>query len=110
MSRRAKIFQLTLILGAFMMGAFARPSCADELIEKAGVGIGLTAGNLVFAPAKAVSVVIGALSGALSFVVTGGNLELTRQIWQDTLTGPYYITPELAKKAIGERPLLEEKN
>ena len=110
MLRRSKIFPLTFVLAAFMMGALAKPSCAEEVIEKAGVGIGLTAGNLVFAPAKAVSVVIGALSGALSFLVTGGDMEVARQVWRDTSTGPYYITPELAKKAIGERPLLQEKN
>jgi len=110
MLSRSKFFQLTSVLAVVVVGAFAQPSRAEEVVEKAGVGIGLTAGNLVFAPAKAVSVAIGALSGALSFVVTGGNLELTRQIWRDTLTGPYYITPELAKKAIGERPLLQEKN
>jgi hypothetical protein len=52
---------------------------------------------------------MGALSGALSFVLTGGNEELTRQIWRDTSAGPYIITPELAKKAIGERPELDLK-
>jgi hypothetical protein len=39
-------------------------------------------------------------------VLSGGNEELTKQIWSDTLVGPYVITPELAKKAIGERPEL----
>lgn len=81
---------------------------ADDVIEKAGVGIELTAGNLVFLPAKAISTSMGLASGFLSFLLTG-NADLTTQIWQDTTQGPYVITPELAKKSVGERPELVEK-
>jgi hypothetical protein len=80
------------------------PVKAEEAIEKAGVGVGVTAGNLLFLPIKAISVTIGALSGALSFVVTGGDTEVTRQVWQDTAQGPYAITPEVARTGIGYRP------
>ncbi len=81
---------------------------AEDTIEKAGVAVGVTAGNLWFLPIKAIAVGIGAISGALSYVVTGGNAELTRQIWSDTAAGPYLITPELARKAIGQRPELTD--
>jgi hypothetical protein len=77
---------------------------AEDGIERAGVAVGVTAGNMLFLPIKAVSVVIGALSGALSFVVTGGDTEVTRQVWQDTAEGPYVITREVARTAIGYRP------
>jgi hypothetical protein len=83
---------------------------AEDAIEKAGVAAGVTAGNLWFLPIKAITVTIGALSGALSYVVTGGNRELTQQIWRDTTEGPYLITPEVARTSIGSRPeLLETK-
>jgi hypothetical protein len=82
---------------------------AEDLIEKGGVAVGVTAGNWFAIPAKVASVSIGVLSGALSFLVTGGNADLTKQIWQDTTQGPYLITPELAEKAVGQRPLLQEK-
>jgi hypothetical protein len=81
---------------------------AEEAIEIAAVDVGVTAGNLVFLPAKAISVLMGGVSGALSFVLTGGNADLTRQIWRDTTEGPYLITPQLARKAIGQRPELRE--
>lgn len=80
----------------------------EDAIEKAGVAVGVTAGNLWFLPIKAITVTVGALSGALSYVVTGGNRELTQQIWQDTTEGPYLITPEVARTSIGSRPELVE--
>jgi hypothetical protein len=84
------------------------PLRAEEFVEKAGVAVGVTAGNLWFVPIKAITVTIGAMSGALSYVVTGGNRELTEQIWRDTLQGPYLITPELARASIGRRPEIEK--
>ena len=86
------------------------PARADDLIEKEGVAVGVTAGNLIIIPAKAVSVSMGMLFGALSFVLTGGNAELTQQIWRDTTQPPYIVTPELARKAIGQRPELNRQN
>src|ERR1043165_3794357 len=81
---------------------------AEDAIEKAGVAVGVTLGNIIFLPVKAIEVTIGAVSGAMSFVVTG-NGDLTKQIWRNTSEGPYVITPDVARTAIGQRPLLEEK-
>ncbi len=105
--KKAKLAATALALALYsVFPSFLR---ADDVIEKAGVAVGVTAGNMWVIPAKAVSVFIGLASGALSFVVTGGNADLTRQIWQDTTEGPYLVTPELAKKSIGQRPELVEK-
>jgi hypothetical protein len=103
---KAKLSMLTL---ALVLNSVT-PSLlgAEETIENAGVALGVTAGNMWFIPIKAISVSMGVLSGALSFVVSGGNLDLTNQIWRDTAQGPYVITPELARKAIGDRPELSE--
>lgn len=82
---------------------------AESSQETAGIGVGLTAGNMWFVPIKAISVVMGLTGGALSYVLTGGDTELTRQMWQDTTQGPYLITPEVARTAVGERPELKQK-
>jgi hypothetical protein len=106
-SRRVKLVAVALAFAlSYVFPTFLR---ADDLIEKEGVAVGVSAGNFVFLPAKYASVTVGLLAGAMSFVLTGGNADLTRQIWQDTTQGPYLITPELAKKGIGERPLLADK-
>ena len=83
---------------------------AEDVIEEAGVVTGVSAGNMWFLPIKYLMVMpVAAVVGGVSFVVTGGNTELTKQIWQDNFQGPYVITPELARKSIGQRPELELK-
>ena len=104
----ATITRRLMIAALFIASLFPPVLNAEEAIEIAAVDVGVTAGNLVFLPAKAISVSMGMVSGALSFVLTGGNAELTRQIWRDTTEGPYFITPQQARKAIGDRPELRE--
>jgi hypothetical protein len=104
-----KLRNLTaVILAVLLNGSFAAGSRAEDAIETAGIAAGVTGGNMVAIPAKAVSVSMGLLTGALSFLLTG-NADLTKQIWQDTTQGPYAVTPDVAKQAVGERPELLEK-
>ena len=106
---RSKRF-VTLIIGLVLVGILSPlPLRAADPIETAGMGIGLTAGNAIAIPAKTISVLWGLTSGALSFVLSGGNADLTAQIWNDVTQGPYMITPEVARRAIGERPELQKK-
>jgi hypothetical protein len=107
MTMRTKCTAATIALA--LTAASPMLARAEDNIEKAGVAVGVSVGNLWFLPVKAISVTIGAISGALSYVVTGGNTDLTEQIWRDTSQGPYIITPELARTSIGQRPELEQK-
>jgi len=108
MLKTAKPSRRLLVAALFIASLLPSVADAEEAIEIAAVDVGVTAGNLVFLPAKAISVLMGGVSGALSFVLTGGNADLTRQIWRDTTEGPYFITPQQARKAIGDRPELRE--
>lgn len=103
-----KIINLAVVLSLAAMILAPASLRAEDVIEKAGVATGVTAGNMLFLPIKAITMTIGAVSGALSFVVTGGNSELTKQIWQDTSQGPYIITPDLARTGVGRRPEIEK--
>ncbi len=109
MLKRTKTKLSMMALGLILSSFIPTVLRAEDAIETAGEAVGMTAGNLLFLPLKAISVSIGAVSGALSYIVTGGNADLTKQIWQDTTQGPYLITSEVAKKAVGERPELSEK-
>ena len=108
MLKTAQTTRRLIVVALFIASSSPSILNAEDAIEIAAVDVGVTAGNLVFLPAKAISVSVGMISGALSFVLTGGNAELTRQIWRDTTEGPYFITPQLARKAIGDRPELRE--
>jgi hypothetical protein len=109
MTKRIRTAFALFALAMVLFGAL--PSllhAQDTTIEKAGVAVGLTAGNMVFLPAKAISTSMGLFFGALSFVLTGGDTEVMQQTWRDTTEGPYLITPEVARNAIGRRPDLSE--
>ena len=108
MSKRTN-FKLLVILLVVAAMLSPLPASALDPIEAGGMGIGITLGNIVFAPAKFASVVIGLTGGAASFVLSGGNAELTQQIWRDTTQGPYLITPDLARTSVGQRPELGQK-
>jgi len=82
---------------------------AADVVEEAGVGVGLTAGNMIYVPMKAISLGWGLFESGISFVLSGGNAKLSKQILENTQEGPYLITPEVARKAIGSRPELDNK-
>jgi hypothetical protein len=103
-----RLKRVTAILMLVSICVFPALSHAEDAIEYAGAGVGLTAGNMLFLPIKAIAVGAGLFSGALSFVLTG-NADLTKQIWRDTTEPPYVITPEVARMAVGQRPELAEK-
>lgn len=109
MLRRIRNRWALLTFAIVLIGSFTSGLRAEDGIEKAGVVVGVTAGNMVFIPAKAISTSIGLVFGALSFVLTGGGTEVTQQMWRYSTADPYLITPDLARKAIGERPELQEK-
>lgn len=109
MTRRIGTVSALLTLALVLVGT--APSllyAEDTMIEKAGVAVGVSVGNMVFLPAKAISTSMGLFFGTLSFVLTGGDTEIMQQAWRDTTEGPYLITPEVARKAIGKRPNLSE--
>jgi len=102
---------MKLLTAALLIVALLSPPplSAEDLIEQAGAGVGMTAGNLWVVPLKGIAVFWGLTAGALSFVLSGGDTEVTRQAWENATEGPYVVTPEVARTAIGQRPELESR-
>src|SRR5438093_5617921 len=74
---KLSMMALGLILSSFIHTVLR----AEDAIETAGEAVGMTASNLLFLPLKAISMSIRTISSALSYLVTGGNANLTKQIW-----------------------------
>ena|SRR5215813_213976 len=81
----------------------------EQPIDRTAAGVGVTFGNAVFIPFKAISAVWGLGMGGLSFILSGGDTELTRQSWRDVTEGPYVITDEFARQSVGTRPEKEKQ-
>jgi hypothetical protein len=107
MLKASKVKSAMIVL-FFVLGGIAPALVrAEDANEKAGVAVALTVGNVLFVPIKAISASMGLLTGAASLLFSGGNVELSKQIWRDTTEGPYLITPDVAKAAVGDRPELD---
>ena len=103
---------LHLLAALAIVTAFAAPVFAEndeQPIDRLATGVGVTFGNAVFIPFKAISAVWGLGMGGLSFILSGGDTELTRQSWRDTTEGPYVITEEFARQSVGTRPEKEKQ-
>ncbi len=107
MLSKVKFFFAALLLGVIL----SPPTLfADDFIEDAGVGVGVFVGNLIYVPVKITTMVFAVPQGVFSWLLTGGNDELTEQIIEDNLEGPYFISPELAEFAVGKRPDMLDDN
>ena len=104
--------KVKFIFAALLLCVLLSPSTlfADDFFEKAGVGVGVIVGNLIYVPVKVTTMIFAVPQGVFSWLLTGGNDQLTKQILEDNLEGPYFISPELAEFAVGERPDLIDDN
>jgi len=95
-----------LLLAAFFLMVFLSPTYlhAGEAIEKAGVTTGVTVGNMIFVPLKLVLVGFAAPVAVISWLGSLGDTQQVKEIWKNTTEMPYFISPDQARKAIGERP------
>ena len=98
--------KLRSLLGVFFLIAILSPTYlhAESGIDKAGVTTGVTIGNMVFVPLKVVLVGFAAPVAVISWLGSLGDTQQVKEIWKNTTEMPYFISPEKARKAIGERP------
>lgn len=73
----------------------------DEVIDTAGIGYGVTFGNLIYPGFKAATMILAAPQAGLAWLLSLGDTEQARTIWETQTEGPYYISPQEARKSLG---------
>ena len=69
---------------------------------EAGLGIGSGLLTLVYLPVKVVYAALGGIVGGFTYVLTGGDVDTAKSVWEPSFYGTYVITPANLK---GEEPV-----
>jgi len=80
----------------------AAPAHAQSQAEDVGYGIGAGLSSLLYFPAKVVYAGLGTVVSGISYVLTGGDGEVARPIFESAVYGDYVVTPEVLR---GREPL-----
>jgi hypothetical protein len=75
------------------------PARADEAPERNimmhyGLGVGAVLCTLVYGPVKVLYATLGSITGGFAYLLTGGRLDVPREIVQPAVRGDYVVTPE----------------
>ncbi|GJL66336.1 MAG: hypothetical protein NPIRA05_13070 [Nitrospirales bacterium] len=98
-NRRGAII-LTVIAFAAMLLLHPGAVLAQEEENPAGeAGLGIGSGllTLVYFPVKVVYAVLGGVVGGFTYVLTGGDLDTAKTVWEPSFHGTYVITPSHLK-------------
>jgi hypothetical protein len=63
--------------------------------SQAGLGVGSMLTNLVYMPVKVTYATLGAITGGLTYALTGGSYDTAQSVWVASLGGTYVITPDM---------------
>jgi len=96
----ALVFSTVLLVGPGELLA-AEAEDSDQSSEALlGIGSGLL--TLVYLPAKVLYAGLGGVVGGFTYVLTGGDLETAKTVWEPSFYGTYVITPKNLK---GDEPV-----
>ncbi len=89
------------VVAGLTLGAL--PARAEEsFLSDLGWGTLAVVCNVFYVPAKLAWAGVGGVTGSLAYVVTLGDLDTAKKVWQPSLGGNYVVTPAILK---GEEPL-----
>ena len=57
--------------------------------------VGTVLANVVYVPGKVVFAGVGALTSGAAYVLTLGDAEVSRSIWNPSVNGDYVVTPDM---------------
>jgi len=73
----------------------------EAVIENAGVAYGVTFGNIFYPGFKAATMILAAPQAGLAWLLTLGDNQQARTVWESHMEEPYFISAEQARKAMG---------
>jgi hypothetical protein len=90
------LFAVSLVSLAVVVAPTARADEAPErnIMLHYGLGVGAVLASLVYGPVKVVYATLGSITGGFAYLITGGRLDVPREIIQPAVRGDYVVTPE----------------
>lgn len=91
--------KLLVVTGFILLLSLAGGSeaIADSAWKEAGLGVASVLGSAIYSPVKVHYAALGAVTGGVAWIVTGGNTEFAQTIWEPALGGNYLITPQVLR-------------
>jgi hypothetical protein len=96
---------LTMVPSAWSQENAATPSSASPEggnASSAGMGAAAAVATILYFPFKAAFAIAGGIVGGLAYVFSGANEQAAKSIWDTSLRGTYYISPDHLQ---GNRPI-----
>lgn len=94
-----------LILGFFLiMGGFAQPVWAQtgNAVADAGLGVASFLVTIPYGAIKLVYAGLGTVVGGLTYVLSGGDINVAEVVWSRSVLGTYVLTPN---HLVGNEPI-----
>ncbi len=88
----------TAVVGALVAGTpgHAASGGDSEADGHAAIAwVGAVATNVFYLPVKVIYAGLGGLTGGIGWLLTGGDTDAARSIWDPTVRGTYIITPSM---------------
>ncbi len=90
--------------GESLSGEEGQEETDSDSSSDSSVGLKMASGGvtLIYAPFKIAYAIVGGIMGGFAYVLTGGNTNVSQPIWDSSLKGDYWVSPDHLK---GEQPL-----
>ena len=96
---------ITMVPSAWSQESAATPSSESTeggSASSAGMQAAAAVSTILYFPLKAVFAIGGGIVGGLAYAFSGGNEQAAKSIWDTSLRGTYYISPDHLQ---GNRPI-----
>jgi hypothetical protein len=101
--RRLRAVVAAITLGVVLVGGMT-PAWAEErgTWGKFGLGVAAMLSNAVYMPLKLGYAGLGAVTGGITYALTGGSRETADNVWVASMGGDYVVVPD---NLTGDKPL-----